>query len=84
MEDRSLDDFLDDTEGGATDEPETEDDESEAALAEPETGSGPAVDPAATTYAWDPEGGACETCGATVERRWSAVDGLVCSDCKEW
>lgn len=67
MEDRSLDDFLDDTEGDATDEPETED-----------------VAPAATTYAWDPEGGTCETCGATVERRWSAVDGLVCSNCKEW
>lgn len=36
------------------------------------------------TYAWSPDGVACGTCGAVVERRWGADGRLVCGDCKEW
>jgi hypothetical protein len=43
-----------------------------------------AVEPAVSTSAWDPEGGACVACGGTVGRRWQGESGLVCPDCKEW
>jgi len=42
------------------------------------------AEPAAATYRWDPEGGACADCGATVERRWRDDGAFVCADCKEW
>jgi hypothetical protein len=43
-----------------------------------------AVDPATTTYDWEPGGGACTVCGERVNRRWESEDGLVCQACKEW
>lgn len=48
------------------------------------------VDAATVTYAWSPEGGACDACGEPVDRRWRAgvgaedPDSLVCDGCKEW
>ncbi|MEF8756876.1 MAG: hypothetical protein V5A33_01445 [Halobacteriales archaeon] len=40
------------------------------------------------TVRWTPDGAACASCGATVERRWTdGTDGdaaFVCADCKEW
>jgi len=42
------------------------------------------VAPADVTYRWDPGGGACADCGATVERRWRDDGAFVCGDCKEW
>ncbi|WP_144905294.1 DUF7573 domain-containing protein [Halobellus captivus] len=42
------------------------------------------VDPAATTYQWDPDGVECAECGQTVDRRWSQDGGHVCADCKDW
>ena len=42
------------------------------------------VEPAATTYAWDDAGAACDDCGETVERRWQQEGGLVCIACKDW
>ena len=42
-----------------------------------------AVGPAASTYAWSPEG-TCATCGDAAERRWRDDGDLVCADCKSW
>jgi hypothetical protein len=42
------------------------------------------VEPAVSTYTWAAAGGACATCGESVDRRWRADDDLVCADCKEW
>lgn len=42
------------------------------------------VDPARSTFAWSPDGGACAGCGERVEERWESDVGLVCSECKEW
>lgn len=41
-------------------------------------------EPAETTHAFDVDGGACEACGATVERRWRQDGALVCPACKRW
>lgn len=43
--------------------------------------SGAAPGPTST---WRPDGAACQSCGATVERRWRGAAGLVCGGCKEW
>jgi len=45
---------------------------------------GEAADPATVTYRWDPDGGVCARCEATVERRWRDDGAFVCGDCKEW
>ncbi|WP_336360723.1 DUF7573 domain-containing protein [Haladaptatus sp. ZSTT2] len=42
------------------------------------------IAPATSTYAWSPEGAACEACGEVVERRWRDGDELVCESCKSW
>ena len=39
---------------------------------------------AISTYGWTPDGTACESCGATVHRRWRDDEQLVCADCKSW
>lgn len=41
-------------------------------------------EPAVSTYAWSPEGGACADCDELVETRWRDDGDLVCADCKEW
>ena len=38
----------------------------------------------ASTYAWDPDGGACAACGDAVAERWRDDAGLVCGSCKDW
>lgn len=42
------------------------------------------VRPAESTMDWTPDGAACASCGATVERRWRDDGRLVCLDCKQW
>jgi len=94
MDDTSLDDFLDGAEGETSDGSDAETSEeikrSEDAEPSQETesdGAEPratAVEPAARTLQWSPEGGDCEACGTTVDRRWHSEAGLVCAECKEW
>jgi hypothetical protein len=43
-----------------------------------------AIEAPASTYVWDPDGGTCAACGATVAERWRQDDDLVCEGCKEW
>jgi hypothetical protein len=47
-------------------------------------GEADAVTPAESTYAWSPSGATCDTCGASVERRWRDEGDFVCADCKSW
>ena len=42
------------------------------------------VEPAVTTYRWDPAGVECPACDRTVEQRWTHEGRYVCADCKEW
>lgn len=74
MDDATLDQFGDDTEG-ETDpaEPARADEASDAADAE-----------TAATFAWTPGGAPCAACGAVVERRWRRERGLVCPACVGW
>jgi len=82
MEDRSLDEFLDD--GG---EPESEPDESSE---EPDQARSPGTeasapeDPDPATARWTPDGEACASCGETVTRLWLDGGQRVCRDCKNW
>jgi hypothetical protein len=71
--DRSLDEFLGDTDEGSL----NPDDASDAdATGEDE--------PMLATTTYDSDGAHCEACGATVTRRWRDGDALVCGECKEW
>jgi hypothetical protein len=90
-EDARITDFLpgeDDSEqvpGEAEDEqdpPEREADDDECDVGE-EPDESDTVDPAEPTATWRADG-ACEACGATVERRWRDDGALVCVDCKGW
>jgi hypothetical protein len=49
---------------------------------EPAESDGTVV-PAKPTATWRADG-ACEACGAAVERRWHDDGALVCADCKDW
>lgn len=54
---------------------------------DPETEGLPPVDgvePARSTFAWSPGGGACAECGERVEERWESEAGMVCVECKRW
>lgn len=100
MEDASLSDFLDAADAEATDEPrgdsEAADDGEGSNVVEEDSesdgspdaaaGGGDSADvgPATTTYAWSPEGRACQTCGEAAPRLWRDGDALVCPACKEW
>lgn len=46
--------------------------------------SGADPDPASAISSVSPDGAACESCGATVVRRWADDGAAVCADCKEW
>jgi len=103
-EDATLDDFLEDAgeaptgvetsndgevgDGGAFGG--TEDDGAEAGgtEADDDRSDDGTVEPFGATVRWTPDGAACASCGASVERRWrDGTDGdatFVCSDCKEW
>lgn len=63
-------------------------DTEEGAETDPEADEADGEQPAISTYAWSPEGGACADCGEEVAERWRAEgqrDGaFVCADCKEW
>ena len=72
MEDRSLDEFLEDgEESGEDSQGETE---SEVTPDEPEP----------ATAGWTPDGAACEACGETASRLWDDEGQQVCRSCKEW
>jgi hypothetical protein len=84
-DDRSLDEFLgggSDDEGDAGTDRDDADEPRERPEGETEEGDDP--EPARSTTAFDPDGAACEACGATVRRRWRDDDALVCGDCKAW
>lgn len=92
-EDASLDDFLaesadsDDAADGDGVEAEDADEAPESAGPDGVPDSDPdpeAVEPAASTYDWAPDGAPCDACGALVEARWRDGGALVCAECKEW
>jgi hypothetical protein len=72
MEDSSLDDFLDDSEG--SEGPPTGDEDGGA-----ESGNGESP-----TSRWSPEGTACAVCGESTTRLWHDGGKLVCGSCKDW
>ena len=71
--DRSLDEFLGDTDEGSP----NPDDASDADATDED-------EPTLATTTYDSDGADCEACGATVTRRWRDGDALVCEECKEW
>lgn len=90
--DRSLDEFLNQSDAspeGETDNaiPEGETDESqdsEAGNDVEEEDPTLTVHPARSTMAWTADDVTCDACGEVVQRRWRDNDQLVCSACKEW
>ncbi|PSQ37959.1 hypothetical protein BRD13_08180 [Halobacteriales archaeon SW_5_70_135] len=44
----------------------------------------PEVTPARATYEWSSRERACESCEASVRRRWRDGTAMVCRDCKSW
>ena len=67
----------DDGAGGETDEDSTDGDETPP----PDLDD---VAPTVTIYGWAPQKTACETCGASTNRRWRDDGAMVCRECKEW
>lgn len=59
-------------------------DEADGSATEDSPASGADVDPASAVSSVSPEGVACESCGATVVRRWADGGATVCAECKEW
>ena len=84
--DRSLDEFARGEPSAADDAPAAEDDtpDAEADDNAPEATADAEVEPAVSTYAFSPDGAACDACGAVVQKRWRDESGLVCPDCKAW
>jgi len=92
MEDRSLDEFLEDD--GESDSPAHAEQASreqsgpsselaeESEVAEPPSELPEEPEPA--TSGWTPDGAACEACGETVSRLWDDDGRQVCQSCKEW
>ncbi|WP_255197934.1 DUF7573 domain-containing protein [Halorarius litoreus] len=93
--DRSLDEFArsapsdsadgDGASGDEAAEAEADSEDVDAADSSP-AGEEPVddVSPAVSTYAFAPDGAACDSCGAVVQKRWRDDAGLVCPDCKQW
>ena len=90
--DASLDDFLDAASEETDETPEPNASETEGTEAERDADPEPqSVEPARSTGRWDPEGGVCDACGASVTRRWreasegeTDTDSFVCVECKSW
>ena len=79
-EDRPLTEFADASE-------EVDDEQAADASAEQAADASvldPDAEPATATYRWQPDGAACEACGATTERQWLDDGAFVCPDCKQW
>lgn len=92
-EDRALDEFLGTDDGDGADDGDDGDAErgDEVAVDDGVSVDDGAADPgdesagaAVSTTAFAPEGAACESCGASVRRRWRDDGALVCADCKAW
>jgi len=75
-DDHSLDEFIEDESGSRDEEGDPPVDGTASVDGTPS--------PAVTTFAWMPDGGVCDACGATVHRRWRDGEDLVCPECKEW
>lgn len=77
MEERSLDEFMDDS---SDRKPVEESEES----TQTDDESQETIEPATSTAYVFPEGAGCDTCEATVIRLWPADGNRVCGSCKEW
>ncbi|PSP90662.1 hypothetical protein BRC87_05760 [Halobacteriales archaeon QS_4_66_20] len=99
MEDRSLDEFLDDgsdesgspgesepseAAGSEESEPEASGESESNAQADEESVAELPDDPEPATSSWTPDGEICEGCGESVDRRWDDGGQQVCRSCKEW
>jgi hypothetical protein len=83
MEERSLDEFVDQDDdesddAGAVDDAETAETVPGAAV-DPST-----VDPASPTSQYEPDGVSCEECGDRARRLWIDEGRTVCGACKSW
>ena len=67
-----------------TEEADDDDQPSDASddAAEPTEPDAPAESLA--TARFSPDGAVCESCGASVTRRWHDDGQFVCADCKQW
>lgn len=85
-EDRALDEFLGEDDDGSDDNGDEDDQTSVEGSVndEPEDSTDEAAGAAVSTTVFTPEGAACESCGASVRRRWRDDGALVCADCKAW
>lgn len=93
-EDRALDEFLgEDDKRGSSERSECLDGNDETSANGGETAVGNDAHTEATgerdggavsTTAFAPDGAPCESCGASVCRRWRDDGALVCTDCKAW
>lgn len=82
-EDRALDEFLGGDDGdGADDDGDTDDGADDTT--EKDGAGDDSAGAAVSTTAFAPEGATCESCGASVRRRWRDDGALVCADCKAW
>lgn len=96
--DRSLDEFLDqsdtnlDQDARASHEPRDAESKTETKTktkAENENKTKTEIETemdsgAKSTMVWTADGTACENCSDVVRRRWRDDDQLVCTACKEW
>lgn len=83
-EDRALDEFLDEDDTDADSDANDERGDEVSVNGEAEDSTDEAAGAAVSTTAFAPEGAACESCGASVRRRWRDDGALVCADCKAW
>ena len=65
-------------------DPDTDADTDTASAAVAEREREPEVTPARATYEWSSGERACESCEASVRRRWRDGTAMVCRDCKSW
>jgi predicted RNA-binding Zn-ribbon protein involved in translation (DUF1610 family) len=90
MSDRSLDDFLSDSDEGTdeADDPDSDpaaaDSEVDDTDVEPLEADESTVNPAVATATVSPDGTVCPSCGETVRRCWHDDGAYVCRECKEW
>jgi len=87
MEDRSLDDFVQDTNESTDQAVESTpsvspEEDSTDQPSDPPTDV--AVEPATVTSRWSPEDEECKACGQSVARLWNDDVIFVCLSCKDW
>ncbi|MDZ7745315.1 MAG: hypothetical protein U5K28_01835 [Halobacteriales archaeon] len=78
MSDHSLSEFTETTDDGDQHSAASDD-------AEPSISDAPdAPDELLATAQFFPDGALCESCSASVTRRWHDDGHFVCADCKDW